>query len=213
MCVVILSAFAAQLWFMLRSLACYCTVLGHSACACMFTILLCVLCRPLLMLHLSAFAAAHLRTAAAAAQRHDAAQNVALLVASERQAGEAAAAPGGWPGPLVRAFEVRPHSGPTQTPDYWRTVRTLPGGWQMPHSWRDNLILGVGNPHSTGMCIAGYGTESYVAHMVQGNDTVAAEPERLTATALARYAAFALSLQLPESVFQVRPLSTEQCVC
>lgn len=65
------------------------------------------------MLHLSAFAAGHLRTAAAAAQRHDAAQSVALLVASERQAGELAAASGGWPGPVIRAFEVRPHTGLT----------------------------------------------------------------------------------------------------
>lgn len=82
-----------------------------------FTICSATLGRPLLLLHLHAFTAAHLRTAAVAAQRHDAAQNVALVVASERQAGELAAAPGGWLGPLVRAYEVCSHTGSATTPD------------------------------------------------------------------------------------------------
>ena len=98
---------------MLTSLSCDCVGLALDQWCTLFNGMLCILCRPLLLLHLSAFAAAHLRTAAAAAQRHGAVQNMALLVASERQADELASAPGGWPGPLVRAFEVSPHTGHT----------------------------------------------------------------------------------------------------
>ena len=42
--------------------------------------------------------------------------------------------------------------------------------------------------------------------MLQGNDTVSADAKRLTAALMAQYAAFSLSLQLPESVFQARPI-------
>ena len=162
------------------------------------------------MLHLSAFAAAHLRTAAAAAQRHSAVQNVALLVASERQASELAAAPGGWPGPLVRAFEVRSPYWPNPDPGVlaytWRTAGRLAYGTVVARQ----LERGVCNPQPSGTCFGECGTEPHIAHFVQGNDTVAPDLKRLTAAAMAQYAAFSLSLQLPESVFQARPISAVQ---